>query len=241
MHSQCSGNSDFEIALKRIIKEDIEKNKSQQPARHFEKVLETLETKRGKRRLKNAARKFLIACSIIMFLSTSLYLLFPERVSEGKKRLVNSVTYIFAGGFHIETSNSLYPYFSHHDEGIIRKIMGIKDAAPFQILYPVYVPPEFKVTDITVSDEGASFSLTLLFKSSTQEFLLIQREVPEAGGAELGDGPVKEVSISGNQGILVRHRDGRSTLSFLDERGIHYMLKGNLEEMEMLQVASSLY
>ncbi len=241
MEVKCSDCSDLEIALKRAIKEDLESDRVKAPLRLFENIMESLEIKRGRRRLKRIGRGFLIACSIFLFMSTSLYLLFPDKVSEGGRRLVKSVTYIFAGSFNIETADPVCPHADQDEERILREIMRIRNAAPFKISYPVYVPPEFTVSEITVRDEEAGFSLTIMFKRENQSFVLVQREAAETAGPELEDERAKKVKISGNQGLLVRHSDGSHTLSFLDDRGVSFMLKGHIAEDEMLRVAASFY
>ncbi len=228
--------SDILWAVERVLEVDMDDGEVRPPPGQFENIIKNLEIKRGKRRLKRMAGKVGMACVILLVLSTGLYIFFPEKVTEGCRRLINSVTHFFPGNIRIEVLKGDH-FLSPALEGVLD---GFQEAVPFDIRLPGYVPPGYRVTDAFLEGEGRHLALTLVFSRGGDSFSLTQGGGIPVEGPGGGRGPEKIVEVPGGKGTLIRGGDGRYALGFQDHRGVVFLLEGNLGEEELLEVALSL-
>lgn len=244
MKTQRRYPSDFEIWLQRSLKEDVERSIGQLPCPdRFEMIIANLEMKRGKKRLKAMGKKFLLTCFIVALMTSGFCLLYPDKVGEAGRRLLASMTHLFAGDISIITSDSVYPFYAVSQKDIVEDIIRTKAGAPMDIKLPMYVPPGFKATDVSSIDAAGLFSVTLIFDNGKHKFVITQMKTPNTAAVLLGDEEkerIREVTVSGNKGLLVQHRDGICNVNFIDENTVHFILRGHIPEDEALKIVRSL-
>ncbi len=239
MGRKGSESSEVAWAIEKILKSGLDGGAVKPPPGQFERIIRNLEIQRGKKRLKNMARKFCIACAALLVLSAGLYGFFPEKLTQGGRKLVSSVTYFIAGGVNIQVFNEDHPLYPAFDEGALKDFRRLKDLATFAVKLPGYRPPDYRVSGAYGQEGGGGFALTLEFRRGGERFFLTQGD----GNLFLdpaGRGPGKAVDIGGLKGFTAPWEEGGYFLEFRDGRGVDFLLAGDLEEEELLKVATSL-
>ncbi len=234
---------EFDSFLKKVLEEDTDAGGGLPRPDKFEGIIASIELKRGKKRLKRMGTKLLVTFLILGVMSTGLYLFFPERVGEAK-RLIITITHLFIGDVTIITGDSNYPFFTDNAKRIVDRIIQIKSEAPIDVKLPMYVPSGFIVTDVQNIDDADKFSVTLFFNRGEDSFIITQFKTPNTAGAlfqDPGSEQGEAVCILGNKGFMVRHLDGNYNLNFIDERLVHFILRGDIAEDEILKIARSLH
>lgn len=229
---------DFDAIIKQALWEDIESSDAPPPSGQFERIMANLETGRGKKRMKSLVIKTTAACLILLFLAAGLSSLFPEKMLDARKTIVNSIIYIF----NDRPAPGTEPFYLLGLEPEVRRSLDIaRETLPFAAKMPAYIPPGFVLTEATGALEAQIFALR--FSRAGDYLTIIQTSQPSALSLTLEPRGelVREVSISGSLGYLLASERGMVILTFADDGGLHYLISGKLDEQEILDIAKSLY
>lgn len=228
--------------LKKVFTHDMEKNKGVKPPPHkFEEIITNIEMRRGKRRLKTLAKKSLITCAIVFLVFTSLYLVYPEEVTSAGRKVIHSFTFMFTDKSNEDSEG--HWYLDEGDPAVIKKLYRATEEAPFPVKLPAYLPEGSELVEVAVEIDEDRFILELYFEHSNINFSIVQMEAPGSGFvAILSDFDMEhttDILINDKYKGVMAYKENSSSLSFIGENNVKYLLSGRLPEEEMMEIAGS--
>jgi hypothetical protein len=181
--------TELERIIRRILAEQGEGESLPPPPQAFDRILRTLEIRRGRRRLAFLARQVALVLAVALVFSATLAGLFPTRISEGGRKLLAAISHIITGHIHIDAADP--PLLACFDAEALAEFSFLEDRLTFPVKLPAYVPPRYRATRVHLEGEV----LTLYFTRGREGFVLIQGPgvaVPGPGGRRAGDGPDRQ-------------------------------------------------
>jgi hypothetical protein len=232
-------DSEFPMLLKNVLEADMAAHRVKPPPHRFEEMMDRLEGKRGKRRLESLARKGLVAALLLVFLSSALYLVFPQQVTTAGRRLLTSIQYIFVGE---DGASPDHPYLRDLHPSLQERLEKAGKGSPYAIKLPAYLPGGSRVTDIRVDEKTGNFILSLLIEGPQARFHILQMEMANGTIAMPRDAyeKVEEVLVGGYYPGAMGIGETYSALSFSGEQGVQFFISGQIGEEDLLRVAESL-
>jgi len=222
--------ADLEKVIRRILEEEGEGEDLPPPPHLFDRIIRNLEIRRGRKRLQLLACKAALSLALVLVFSTTLVALFPAQMSEGRRKLMATITHIITGHIHIDAEDP-HPLLACFDEEALEEFRLLEARLPFPVKLPGYVPPRYRVTRALLEDEV----FTLHFARGRESFILLQGpgvEIPRPGRGGA-------VEIPG-QGVCPLPVEGRQAMGFRDEEGVGFLLVGDPRANTIRKIRASL-
>ena len=121
-----------------------------------------------------------------------------------------------------------------------------QEAVSFDIKVPKYIPPSFSQSLVSLVEYPTqqSHEVILNYEGSGKMFLIKQQKITDSfsssGSMFEGNIQYEERMINGFKATIIQYDDGFIEISWATQNQ-YYLLRGNLEENILLEIASSIY
>ena len=198
---------------------------------------------------KNRFRKATLTAVAVVLLVISGSFLGPSTASAFGERLINSLKVFLGGSLYnvntVQKGNPAPPAIERNELSPEKEVTldEVEKIVYFSIAKPHYLPQGTELKKVLLTQAtGDSYSIKMEYFLNNQPLMIIQNNlVAGHNGSFLydsDDAQVKKIDINGNEGHLIKTKDGTLILRWA-MRGLGIELIGKIEEEELIKVARS--
>jgi len=182
-----------------------------------------------------------IAAAVILLLSISGAVFFPEPVYAIKKQLFQT---IFNIGKSLNISLNSDANQLQVQNQIAREVTVIQKDIPFKILIPRYIPPGFTIKNVKQSPTDEQVCIIMSFSAPDANILFTQTIMSEqfssSVNVDVEQAKAEQVQIGKYEGNLITFKDGSASLLWITDDHIICQIMGDVSPDQALEMANSI-
>mgnify|MGYP000929344388 FL=1 len=211
------------------------------PVNELEQMIAEKITVNRRIKRKKQRRIMQIAAAIILLISISGAILFPNSVYAIKKQLFQTILNIGKSININLNSNADQLQLQNQIDG---QVAAIQRNIPFKILVPRYIPPGYTFESINQSLTDDQACIIMSFTAPNANILFTQTSIADKFSSSINvdarQAKADKVQIDKYEANLITFEDGSANLLWITDDHIMYQILGDINPDQAIEMANSI-